>query len=107
MTGGKQYQPKQQVPKTTSTTAATNCHPTHIPPVSLKDTHQSEQPLPEEEKELIQTDLLRKKKKRKAKKNGTGQHQQPREENDNGIDSASARNEGDTEMKAVETSTQQ
>jgi hypothetical protein len=64
-------------------------------------------PLPREEQKVTQTDLLRKKKKRKAKKNGTGQHQQPREENYNGIDSASARNEGDTEMKAVETSTQQ
>jgi hypothetical protein len=37
-TGGKQYQPKQQAPTTTNTTAATNSHPTHIPPVSLKDT---------------------------------------------------------------------
>jgi hypothetical protein len=106
-TGGKQYQPKQQAPKTSNTTAATNSHPTHIPPVSHKDTQQSEQPLPEEEQKAIQTDLLHKKKKRRAKKNGTGQHHQPREENDNGIDSASARNDGDTEMKAVDTSTQQ
>jgi hypothetical protein len=75
--------------------------------VSHKDTRQSEQPLPEEEQKVIQTDLLHKKKKRKAKKNGTGQHQQPKEENDNGTDSARARNDGDTEMKAVETSTQQ
>ena len=82
-------------------------HPTHIPPVSLKDTHQSEQPLPEEEQKVIQTDLLHKKKKRRAKKNGTGQHHQPREENDDGIDSASASNDADTEMKAVGTSTQQ
>jgi hypothetical protein len=105
-TGGKQYQPKQQAATTTSTTAATNSHPTHIPPVSHKDTHHTEQPLPEEEQKVIQTDLLHKKKKRRAKKNGTGQHQQPREENNNGIDSARARNDGDTEMKAVETSTQ-
>jgi hypothetical protein len=106
-TGGKQYQPKQQAPKTVNTTAATNSHPTHIPPVSHNDTHQSEQPLPEEEQKVIQTDLLHKKKKRRAKKNGTGQHHQPREENDNAINSASARNDGDTEMKAVDTSNQQ
>jgi hypothetical protein len=37
-TGGKQYQPKQQAPKTTSPTAVTNSHPTHIPPVSCNDT---------------------------------------------------------------------
>ena len=88
-------------------TAATNSHPTHVPPVSHKDTHQSEQPLPEEEQKVIQTDLLHKKKKRRAKKNGKGQHHQPREENDNGIDSANARNDADTEMKAVDTSSQQ
>jgi hypothetical protein len=64
-------------------------------------------PLPREEQKVTQTDLLRKKKKRKAKKNGTGQHHQPRGENDNGTDSVSAGNDGDTEMKAVDTSTQQ
>ncbi len=97
-TGRKQYQPKQQAPTTTSTTATTNSHPTHIPPVSHNDTHQSEQPLPEEEQKVIQTDLLHKKKKRRAKKKGIGQHHQQREEKENGIDSASARNDGDTEM---------
>jgi hypothetical protein len=51
--------------------------------------------------------LLNKKKKWRAKKNGTGQHHQPRGENDNGIYSASAKNAGDTEMKVVETSNQQ
>jgi hypothetical protein len=38
-TGGKQYQPKQQLTTTTSLAAAPNSHPTHIPPVSHKDTH--------------------------------------------------------------------
>ena len=37
-TGGQRYQPKQQAPTATYTTAATNSHQTHIPPVSLKDT---------------------------------------------------------------------
>jgi hypothetical protein len=37
-TGEKRYQPKQQAPTTTNTAAAINSHPTHIPPVSLKDT---------------------------------------------------------------------
>jgi hypothetical protein len=64
-------------------------------------------PLPGEEQKVTQTDLLHKKKKQRAKKNGTGQHHQPRGENDNGIDSARARNDQDTEMKAAETSTQQ
>jgi hypothetical protein len=64
-------------------------------------------PLPGEEQKVTQTDLLRTKKKQRAKKNGTGQHHQPREQNDNGIDSARERNDGDTEMKAVDTSTQQ
>jgi hypothetical protein len=64
-------------------------------------------PLSGEEQKVTQTDLLRKKKKRKAKKNGTGQHHQPSGENDNGIDSASARNDGNTEMKAVDTPNQQ
>ena len=67
--------------------------PNPYTPSVTHDTHQSEQPLPEEEQKVIRTDLLRKKKKRKAKKNGTGQHHQPREENGNGIDSASARND--------------
>ena len=87
--------------------AANSSHPTHIPPVSLKDTQQAVKPLPEEEQKVKQTDLPRKKKKRRAKKNGTGQQLQPRRENDNGIDSTSARNDEDTEMMAVETSTQQ
>ena len=58
---------------TTNSATTNNSHPTHIPPVPLKDTHQAVKPLPEGEQKDKQTDLPHKKKKRRAKKNGTGQ----------------------------------